>query len=341
MARRSKKSLMWIFIFFLSAGQNYTPEKASHDPSDWSLGASLALSEAMQTLGLSRFSLQHQRANSTSCSLRFEDSKNKDNILYMAATINAANAGMSGEINCQAVISKIRSLQTSFGSDADGLHNWRVSIYEQKCKQGRFAQAETARQKRRREIEEKAGKIFNKKEIVAIMAHKELVLEFIRLLEEEETTSSLLRDLMDHLVSEEEEPAHVLHMIKEMLLSQEKLQNIGEEELLPRLFSAFARVGSNLEDWPRMIQSMYDFAMVLSAKDPRGIRWSDATKDYYAWMFIQAGKQVVGNMRGFGWSNVNGDDDAGKASRRHRRLLTDQGAGADGGEDSNAGVGRN
>lgn len=199
----------------------------------------------METLGLSRFSLPHQRANSTSCSLRFEDSKEKDNILYMAATVNAANVGISGEINCQAVIAKIRSLQTSFGADADGLHNWRVSLYEQKLEQFRLAQAETARQKRRREFEEKAWKTFNDEEIVAIMAHKELVLDFIRLLEEEETTSSLLRGLMAQFVSKQDEPAYVFNMIKDMLLSQEKLKNIGEEELLPRLFSAFARTSSN------------------------------------------------------------------------------------------------
>lgn len=248
----------------------------------------------------------------------FEGCSKPYNISYMADTINKSETGMSGQVNCQAVVCKIRSLQRRLGSDTDGFLQFKVEL------QARLHQLdeerrtpETAWQKRKRAIEDKAMKAFGAELMKTITDNKEHILVFIRLLESDNT--GLVNEALQQVAANNENVEKPMQLIQDLFTAQCKLDGLGEAHLLPKLISAFALHGKAVEDYPVMVQTMHDFAMVLSAKDPRGLRWSDATKDRWAWIFRTGGKQLVDNMRGFGFSNASPDDDAGKMHRREKR----------------------
>ncbi len=245
----------------------------------------------------------------------------------MANTINAMDVGMTVPVNCQAVVSKLRSMQRTFGSDEDGLLLWKVQLQEQKMEEARIRDANNIKQVRKQRVQDKARSFFSADDMDTIEKNKDAVLAFIQLLEKDDVEHAGLQGLRQC----KEGSTHAAKLVEDLLRSQMKLSDIGEEMLLPKLLAALSRPESNLNDWPVMIQTMYDFAMVMSAKDPRGIRWKGSTKDLFAWIYVQAGKQVVGNLCGYAWSNVNADDDAGKLSRQQKRrhASMDQDADAD------------
>jgi uncharacterized protein YfcZ (UPF0381/DUF406 family) len=315
------KKILSIFFRPFVAGQINTPEKPSHQPADWTLPANCALAEALDSLGITRFTLTRSRQAST-C-YRFEDSDQKERILYMEKTINAALLRLKVRTPCvngQAVLNKLRSLQRKFGSDDDGLIRWKVQLQEQKLEERSRHEFETSRQVRRQNVEAKACNIFSAAEMKTITDNKDRVCAFIQLIE---SKHELLDAVLKHITDEKKNVEHPLQLVNDLFMAQAKLQGVGEESLLPKVLHAFAQHGDNIEDWPVMIQTMYDFAMVASAKDPRGIRWSQSTQDRWAWHGRDGGKKLADNMRGFGWSNAaHADDDAGKASRQQKRKLS-------------------
>jgi hypothetical protein len=111
-------------------------EPPSHKPSEWTLGANCALAAAMETLGWRHITLS--RISTAAPSYKIANCSQKENILYMANTINAMDVGMEVPVNCQAVINKLRNVQTVFGSDADGLLRWKVKMQEQKFEESRI-----------------------------------------------------------------------------------------------------------------------------------------------------------------------------------------------------------
>ncbi len=254
----------------------------------------------------------------------------------MANTINAMDVGMTVPVNCQAVVSKLRSMQRTFGSDADGLLRWKVQLQEQKMEEARIRDANNIKQVRKQRAQDKASSFFSADDMDTIEKNKDAVLAFIQLLEKDDVEFASLQSLRQC----KDGSTYASKLVEDLLRSQMKLSDIGEEMLLPKLLAALSRPESNLDDWPVMIQTMYDFAMVMSAKDPRGIRWKKSTKDLFAWIYVQAGKQVVGNLCGYAWSNVNADDDAGKLSRQQKRrhASMDQDADADDNDEAEPGA---
>jgi hypothetical protein len=75
---------------FLTGHLGTPDEQPSHEPSEWTLGANCALADAMETLGWSHITLL--RTSPTAPSYKFAHCSQKENILYMANTINAINA---------------------------------------------------------------------------------------------------------------------------------------------------------------------------------------------------------------------------------------------------------
>lgn len=318
---------MWIFFFAVQE------RDVSHAPGNWTLSAELALEEAMLTMGFNYFTI----ARSQAAAHGFEGCAEKSKFIYMANAINSSDRGMPGLVNCQAVVSKIKKLQTQFGSDADGFLGWRVSLQEKKFVAGRQsaseAEAQARRKARRDEAEARAKEAFGPEDLNAIAENKDKILAFIQLLE---TDNQTMTAVLESLIKFKGDKTVSLALVESVFKAHAQLGRAGEENLLPKVLSAIALHGDNIEEWPVMIQTMYDFAMVLSAEDPRGIRWSKETKDRFGWHYIKGGKQMVDSIRGYGWSNANPDDDAGTSSREKQRKQSLAGQGE---EEAGAGTG--
>ncbi len=130
--------------------------------------------------------------------------------------------------------------------------------------QARIRAADAVKQVRRQQVHNKAISFFNAGNMDVIVKNKDAVLAFIQLLEKDDVAYASLQSLRKC----KDGSTYASKLVEDLLRSQMKLSDIGEEMLLPKLLAALSRPVSNFNDWPVMIQTMYDFAMVMSAKDP-------------------------------------------------------------------------
>ena len=310
------------------------PEEPSHTPSAWTLRAEIALADAMDSLGVKSFTISRPH----SAQKNFANCSNQNQFRYMAGTISSSDVGMSGTVNGHAVVKKITSLQLKWSSDEDGFKMWRQELNQRQS--AAEAQSDDVCQGlvRKDTVEDKFKKIFSAGDVKAIAENSEYILESIQLLR---TSGDLAHKLLQLLAASREGPDTTSRNISNLLQATTRLSSVGEEGLLPRLLSVLAQHCEDIENFPVMIQDMYDFANVISGKNPGGMRYTKAKKDECALLLRTAGKQAIHNARGFGWSQVNLDDDAGRASRRQKRkgLLTDEDV-DDEGEGSNTADGQ-
>lgn len=283
----------------------------------------------MESLGVKAFGIPR---TTWSTAHDFTTCANPHQIRYMAASVNKWHTGMQGTVNCQAVVGKIRSLQRKFGAGEDDFQRWREALNVSDIRQ----QHGLSRVVHKTDTtEDKLKKIFSSRDVKVMTENNELILEFIQSLN---TNKALALELMQILKtsSETSSPESASTLIHDVIKANLRLKTAGQGGLLPRLLSVLALHGHLVDNFPVVIQDMYDFATILSGQHPSGMRWTTAKKDEWAWLLRTGGKQVVINARGFGWSKANPDDDAGMASRKRKRegQLTDEENDGDGGSDT-------
>jgi hypothetical protein len=95
-------------------------EEKSHAPKDWTLKALTELRDGMKDLNIFRFTLPGK------CHIDQVD--NPQIYTYLAQRVNAAETGMSGQVNGQAVVRKIRQLQTRYTASEKGFQDWLSAL---------------------------------------------------------------------------------------------------------------------------------------------------------------------------------------------------------------------
>ena len=275
----------------------------------------------MDSLGLKHFTVPRpQGSPSPTCS-------KKENIQYMAASLNAAETGMSGRINGQAVICKIRSLQRKFREADDCFGTWKQELQSENLRMNATpsmnatpAQS-SARRARPKTINEMFIASFSADEKKAMISSKEQIRAFTQVLT---THTSPIQEMMQLITENKETLDAALKLVSDLLKAQKQVSAVGEEDFLPKFLSALAQHGHKVEDCPVMVQEVKDWAKIMSAKgNGQGLRWGSDKKERCAWDLRGSGKTAEGNRRGYGFSTANQDDDAGKASRRRSRSATD------------------
>jgi hypothetical protein len=300
------------------------PQQKSHDPKEWTLKALAALRDGLEALRMSRFTVAgHEHGH------KIENVANPENFTYLASFVTQADTGMIGPVNGQAVIAKFRQLQGVHTASEEGFQTWLAKLqrdidlerHAAAVREQRHAAAATSMMggsSADSRQDTRTPGLHQEDVVKALLGDTELVSKVLDLFLANSDLSKQLAAKLKLMQGASSEHANIigdLNHASMCLLALDGLPNVKHREMLIKLMEAFIDNGSEVEDWPMMVNLINDFSTMLAADDLRGVRLPEGSLEFWDTFASMVGKGAFNFLRGYGQSSANPDDDGGRSHR--------------------------